>query len=838
MDFTGTSGNDIINGTADDDDIYGLAGNDTLNGKGGEDYIIGGAGNDTLDGGGYVDDDMYDTLSYAEEIIYMGGTAGVTVNLLTGKAKDTFGDTDSFSDFEIIRGTQFDDTFIGGTQSYVRWIGLAGDDLFQGSVNGYETVSYRKDANYVDENGNYGTSGVYVDLVAGTATDGYGDTDTLVSIEQIRGSDYADTLLGSIDGERLRGEEGDDLINGRGGDDRLEGDEGNDTIYGGLGNDWISGNTGNDTIYAGAGNDDVEGGEGDDYIDLGVGDNAAVGGAGNDTMIGSDDVDGWDQIYYEYDYDLGGTSGITANFQTGKVIDGFGDTDTIVNINSIRGTRVADTFIGTASASDYARFQGLAGNDTFIGGIGWDALDYRKDQHIMDVSGKYGTSGVVVDLRAGTATDGYGDTDTLSGIEEVRGSDYRDRLFGSASSDRLRGEGGNDLLDGRGGADDLEGDAGNDTYIVDNLGDTVEEYAGEGTDLVKSSVRFSLKAQSQYIENLTLTGSAAINGTGNGLGNVIRGNSAANVLNGLFGNDTLMGLGGNDTLYGGVGNDRLFGNLGNDRLFGGTGNDLLDGGIGSDVMSGNKGNDTYVVDNLNDKVNEFAGQGIDLVKSSVSFSLKDHSGYLENLTLIGIAANDGTGNALANILKGNVAANGLSGLNGNDKLYGYGGADTLRGGNGNDLLAGGNGNDALFGENGNDTLFGNLGADKLYGATGADRFVGGYGRDLMFAGVDNAVDTFVFNSADESKVGAAHDVIYLFESGEDKLDVSGIDADASAAGDQAFVFAGTSATANSVWYKTVNANVLVYGDTDGDAAADFAIELRNVASLTESDFVL
>ena len=107
----------------------------------------------------------------------------------------------------------------------------------------------------------------------------------------------------------------------------------------------------------------------------------------------------------------------------------------------------------------------------------------------------------------------------------------------------------------------------------------------------------------------------------------------------------------------------------------------------------------------------------------------------------------------------------------------------------------------------------------------------------MYAGKDAVTDSFVFNSVNDSKVGALHDTIYLFDSGEDDINLLGIDANSSATGDQAFTFADTAA-ANSVWYEADGSNLMVYGDTNGDAVADFQIELVKVSSLAEADFVL
>jgi Ca2+-binding RTX toxin-like protein len=169
------------------------------------------------------------------------------------------------------------------------------------------------------------------------------------------------------------------------------------------------------------------------------------------------------------------------------------------------------------------------------------------------------------------------------------------------------------------------------------------------------------------------------------------------------GDDIIYGGSGNDFLYGESGDDLIYGEDGNDYLCGGCGNDTLDGGEGADKMIGGPGNDTYVVDRLpsgflnlipGDEITEYYNEGIDTVKSSVSYTLGSN---VENLTLTGTSAINGTGNSLNNVLIGNSAANTLTGNAGND---------TLAGGLGNDILYGGTGSDTyLFGNaDGKDTL--------------------------------------------------------------------------------------------------------------------------------------
>ncbi len=154
----------------------------------------------------------------------------------------------------------------------------------------------------------------------------------------------------------------------------------------------------------------------------------------------------------------------------------------------------------------------------------------------------------------------------------------------------------------------MAGRAGDDTYVVNVATDKVTELAGEGTDTIETSLAtFSLAALTA-VENLTYTGTGNFTGTGNALDNTIRG---------------------------------------------GIGNDTLNGGTGADLLIGGAGNDTYVVDNPGDVVDEGTGSGTDLVQAAAGFDLSTVLGNVENLTLTGTAAVNGTGNGLANTITGN-----------------------------------------------------------------------------------------------------------------------------------------------------------------------------------------
>jgi Ca2+-binding RTX toxin-like protein len=286
------------------------------------------------------------------------------------------------------------------------------------------------------------------------------------------------------------------------------------------------------------------------------------------------------------------------------------------------------------------------GNDILVGGAGTDTLNGGNG---VDTAHYYSTAvGVSVNLLTGIGLGGDAQGDILSGFEGITGSNVgNDTLTGDGLANFLYGYGGNDILNGGAGADTLVGGLGDDTYYIDIATDVVTEIAAQGTDTVYSSITTTLIAN---VENLVLTGTAALNGTGNTLNNTISGNS------------------------------------GNNSLNGGDGNDILVGGAGTDTLVGGLGNDTYYVDNIGDITDEVTGGGGvgDYVYSSVSLTAAQG---IERLYLTGATAINATGRDVQHdILTGNTAANVLSGLSGNDILIGGFGNDTLTGGSKADIF--------------------------------------------------------------------------------------------------------------------------------------------------------
>ena len=291
---------------------------------------------------------------------------------------------------------------------------------------------------------------------------------------------------------------------------------------------------------------------------------------------------------------------------------------------------------------------------------------------------------------------------------QIVGGSANDFLVGSSTADEIWGLSGDDILNGGGGADTLIGGLGNDIFYVDQAGDHIVEIAGQGTDEVRSAIAYTLGAN---VENLRLTGTAGIAGSGNAHNNLLWGNGGANLLAGLDGDDTLYGYDGNDILDGGAGDD---------YLLGGTGDDTLIGGAGDDRMAGGAGNDTYYINDA-DTVTEYAGEGRDRAVASIDYQLR---AYTDELELSGSANLRGWGNADNNLMIGNGGDNRLYGRDGNDRLEGGAGNDTLYGENGDDTLIGGAGDDRMAGGAGNDTYYINA-ADTVteYAGEGRDRAV-------------------------------------------------------------------------------------------------------------------
>jgi Ca2+-binding RTX toxin-like protein len=380
-------------------------------------------------------------------------------------------------------------------------------------------------------------------------------------------------------------------------------------------------------------------------------------------------------------------------------------------------------------------------------------------------------------------------------------------------------------------------------------------------------------------DNLAIAfGTRIENATGGAGADQLIGNALANVLDGRGGNDTMSGGGGNDTASyrfaasavqvnlgaegpqatGGSGSDmlrsieNLIGSAHADRLTGNAGANRIDGGAGADTMVGGDGSDTYVVGDAGDRVVEADAGGVDWVHSTLASTTLGAN--VENGRILATGRASMTGNALANVIQAGAGADTLDGGSGIDTLsYAPAGAGVsvslaiavaqATGGSGSDTIAGfewlvGSAQaDRLSGDGRANRLLGGAGADALSGGGGNDTLLGGVGRDSLLGG--SGSDRFAWSAvAETSPQAAGRDLVADFVPGEDRLDLSGIDADGALAGDQAFtqlLAAGAGFTAAG---QLRFASGVLWGNTDADAGAEFSIALSRVGALALGDFVL
>jgi Ca2+-binding RTX toxin-like protein len=508
----------------------------------------------------------------------MGFTRGVSVDLVAGTATDAYG-TDSLYGVRGVNGSSLNDTILGS----------AFDDRFR-EQGGSDSIDGRGGNDMLDYSGNGSSQSVSVNLATGSANDGRGGTDTIISMEFVRGGSGNDTIIGNTADNELRGNSGSDYMDGGSGFDIADYSNNSSAaaisvnLAAGRANDGLGGT---DTLAS------IE------YIRAGGGHDTMVGGAANERFrgnAGNDSIDGGSGT--EDILDLSQTNGaVSANLVTGRANDGLGGTDSFVNIDVLYSGTAADTLIG-GSGNDI--FDGGMNGDLIDGGAGADRVRY----YLVSGNNLSVTGGVSVDLTAQRATDGWGGADTLIGIERVTATNFADTLLGNNVSNRFNGLGGSDSIDGGLGSDWLEM-----TNSIATSGVTVNLSTGSATDGAGGVDSFT------SIEHV-------IGGSGNDhLTGVAQLNRAVSQLRGGAGNDTLIGVEGeyvladyqdqtaglNVNLQSGSVNDGLggvdllvnisgammFGNFadtltgtsGDDWLAPSGGNDFLNGGDGYDIIN-------------------------------------------------------------------------------------------------------------------------------------------------------------------------------------------------------------------------------------------------------------
>ncbi len=602
--------------------------------------------------------------------------------------------------------------------------------------------------------------GAHLDLLkGGVGDDTYllGDADSVVEgkaqgLDTVRSS-VTNTLANYVENMILTGSAAANAsgnawantLTGNGGANRLNGDAANDSLDGAAGADTLTGGTGADTM---------RGGLGDDTYAVDVTTDSVVEGGGTGSGI--------DTVRSSLSYVLG------ANLERVILLGAANLTGT--------GNSLANLLTGNTGAN---LLNGAAGADTMAGGTG-------DDTYVVNLSTEQVTEAAAAGTDTVRSTGSFVlapnvEALILLGAAHLNGT-------GNASNNTLTGNGGNNILDGAAGADLMVGNGGHDNYRVDHLQDQVIEAANGGTDLVRSSVDFTLATN---LENLTLLASAA-GGTGNTAANHLVGNTVANLLQGLGGNDSVEGGSGNDTLRGGGAadtllggghHDSLAGDGGADSLSGAGGADTLDGGAGADTLAGGAGDDTYYRLGADDQVIEAADQGRDTVQSAVTVTL---AANIEAVTLLDTNSIDATGNELANTLTGNAGDNVLDGTAGADSMAGGDGNDTYRVDSiGDQVAETGTTNSAAdrvestvdytLGANLDDLTLtgsadvdgtGNAGANALTGNAGANQLAGGLGNDTLDGGT--GIDTYLH------AIGDGQDLVHGAD-GTDHLRFTGTD---------------------------------------------------------------
>ncbi|KNG92920.1 calcium-binding protein [Pseudaestuariivita atlantica] len=627
----------------------------------------------------------------------------------------------------------------------------------------------------------------------------------------------------------------------------LEGTNGVDVIRGLEGNDELVGLDGNDRLFGGPGDDSIYDGNGDDEVDAGPGRDWSYYSAGNDTIDGGDDFD-------RIDYGLA-PGGIVADLQAGTISDGGGGIDTVRNVERIIGSAFDDVLEGTDGRNS---FSGEGGNDLIDGRGDFDFVWYGRSP-----------GGIDVDLASGAVTGAEGN-DTLMSIEGLGATNYDDTIRGSDADEYFTLDqdgdiytpnylvGGNDYLDGRGGIDMVDYNNATNPVTVDLGQQTATDGLGNTDTLISIEIV-----------------------RGSTFGDMLTGSGGAEELRGGSGNDTLEALAGNDTLSDGPGDDVSNGGAGDDVFILGLegGMDMLDGGDGIDTL-------ILPLEGITGAVPSF----VDLIAGEVGAigfpNGRDTVMNIENVTIEGDVDVAFTGDGMNNLLTGSGGDDTLIGGDGDDTLLPGAGVDEVDGGAGIDMVsyvgatrsvrvdlqnpalnyndaAGdtftdvevfrtGAGIDQLRGDaSGNvfytgevsDRLYGRAGDDTLFGETGADAFYGGLGADVMTGGDDaGRRDRFIYFNAAETGVGAGNrDVITDFVPGEDRIELSRIDADLTQGFKQRFDFIGDAAfsgTGGELRFEQQGGITLVQADRDGDGVADMEIELTGTLTLTATDFLI
>ena len=797
-------------------------------------------------------------------------------------------DTLTGTDARAALAGQLDDLLLGGAGNDLLsgrtgndgLYGAAGNDVLRPGIgNDYVDGGTGVDTLDFSVDGASGAStGITVNLATTTAQTiggGFG-SETILNIENVIGTAFADSITGDANANLLDGRAGNDTLNGGDGNDTLAGGDGNDALNGGngldmasyanattavtvslaisttqatggAGNDILSqiegliGSNFNDTLTGGTGNDSLDGGSGNDSLDAGAGDDTLIGGDGTDTLNGGLGADTASYI----------TAG--AGVSVSLALAGAQDTvaaglDNFVSIENLSGSSFNDTLTGDASANllDGAAgddsldggdgndtVQGGAGSDTLVGGVGNDSLD--GGDGIDTASYAAATSAVTVSLAvaAAQAIGGGAGSDTLINIEHLLGSIYNDTLTGDASANRLDGGTGNDTLSGGAGAD---------TFVVGSGSDSIADLGNGGNDVLQVGAGASVTG--------TVT-AAWVAGVGSSnAGTVTLSSAGVGVDLSAFGGArgfTLVNTGAAAALTGSAQADSLTGGSGNDTLAGGGGNDTLTGGAGVDSFAIGAGSSS---------ITDLGTGGAEVLTVAAGGVVTATVGSA------GWTAGAGTANAgAATILAGGTvnlaAASGAAGYTVTlttataTALTGSSLADALTGGTGNDTLSGGDGNDTLVGGGGTDTAsYSSAAAAVIVDlAVTVGQNTGGAGIDRL-SGIAHLTgssynDSLYGDGANNSLSGGNGDDLLDGRAGSDWL-VGGAGNDTLQGGDGSDTLQGNSgndslvggAGTDRAWYGSASGAVnvdLFTGTASGADGNDTLVSIEHVTGSGHGD---
>ncbi|NKB54327.1 MAG: hypothetical protein GKR97_19310 [Rhizobiaceae bacterium] len=626
---------------------------------------------------------------------------GIIINLATNTVdEDGFGNNDFITGagrVGEVRGTEFNDIMIGSGLDD-SFITQAGNDFVDGGL-GFDRIRYDRD----------GASDMIINLQTQSATgmwDGIAFTDTLMSIELVRGSDTNDIITGTNLADELFGNGGDDTIFGNGNDnggfEYLDGGDGNDTLIGSDGKESFNGGDGNDIIQTG-GNDPNNG----DFT---------RGSRGNDQIDFSGNLVGFQEVSYG-DLSAAIIVNLDSTANTGTVNKGVNGTDTFIDILKplmastvppggglgIDGTEFNDTFNIDLADEYYFRVTGGRGADSYNIISGQIGLDFQRDEDFNQPD-----NGIDINLATGTVNDdGFGNTEFITGagrVREVRGTDFNDIIIGSDERESFYGGDGNDIIQ-TGGNDPNNGD-----YTEGSRGNDQIDFSG-------NLVGFQTVSYGNLSAAITLNldstvNIATVNKGGNGTDTWI------DILKPL--QSSLLPQGGGLEIIGTEFNDTFNIDLTNDLFLN------VAGGRGADsynIISGEIRLDFRRDENFNQPDN---GIDINLATNTVN---DDGFGNIESIT----------GAGRVREVRGTDFNDIITGTNLADRLVGNGGNDTI--------IGGGNDNDGF------EYLEGGDGDDTLIGSDGRDSFDGGDGNDIIQTGGDGT------NSGDFTQGSRGNDQI-------------------------------------------------------------------------------